>query len=51
MAEVLSRLIFKEGLNKPYHDKRGIAWVNNGAYKRKVFDNAELANISNKQNA
>lgn len=33
----------KEGLNKPYHDNKGIVWVKNGADKRKVFDNAELA--------
>ena len=31
----------KEGLNKPYHDNKGIVWVKNGADKRKVFDNAE----------
>ncbi len=30
----------KEGLNKPYHDNKGIIWVKNGADKRKVFDNA-----------
>ena len=35
----------KEGLNKPYHDKKGIVWVKNGADKRKVFDNAELAEM------
>lgn len=35
----------KEGLNKPYHDNRGIVWVKNGADKRKVFDNAELAEM------
>jgi len=35
----------KEGLNKPYHDNRGIVWVKNGADKRKVFDNAELADM------
>ncbi len=28
----------KEGLNKPYHDNKGIVWVKNGADKRKVFD-------------
>ena len=33
----------KEGVNKPYHDNRGIVWVKNGADKRKVFDNVELA--------
>ena len=27
----------KEGVNKPYHDNRGIVWVKNGADKRKVF--------------
>ena len=35
----------QEGLNKPYHDNRGIVWVKNGADKRKVFDNAELAEM------
>ncbi len=35
----------KEGLNKPYHDNKGIVWVKNGAGKRKVFDNAELAEM------
>ena len=35
----------KEGLNKPYHDNKGIVWVKNGANKRKVFDNAELAEM------
>ena len=35
----------KEGVNKPYHDYRGIVWVKNGADKRKVFDNAELAEM------
>ena len=35
----------KEGLNKPYRDNRGIVWVKNGADKRKVFDNAELAEM------
>lgn len=28
----------KEGVNKPYHDNRGIVWVKNGADKRKVFE-------------
>ena len=37
--------IVKEGLNKPYHDNKGIVWVKNGADKRKVFDNAELAEM------
>jgi len=35
----------KEGQNKPYHDNKGIVWVKNGADKRKVFDNAELAEM------
>ena len=35
----------KEGVNKPYHDNKGIVWVKNGADKRKVFDNAELAEM------
>lgn len=35
----------KEGLNKPYHDNKGVVWVKNGADKRKVFDNAELAEM------
>lgn len=35
----------KEGLNKPYHDNKGIVWMKNGADKRKVFDNAELAEM------
>ena len=35
----------KEGMNKPYHDNKGIVWVKNGADKRKVFDNAELAEM------
>ena len=35
----------KEGFNKPYHDNKGIVWVKNGADKRKVFDNAELAEM------
>ncbi len=35
----------KEGLNKPYRDNKGIVWVKNGADKRKVFDNAELAEM------
>lgn len=35
----------KEGVNKPYHDNRGIVWVKNGADKHKVFDNAELAEM------
>lgn len=35
----------KEGLNKPYKDSKGIVWVKNGSDKRKVFDNAELAEM------
>jgi ATP-dependent DNA helicase RecG len=35
----------KEGLNKPYHDNKGIVWVKQGADKRKVFDNAEIAEM------
>ena len=35
----------KEGINKPYHDNKGVVWVKNGADKRKVFDNAELAEM------
>ena len=35
----------KEGINKPYHDNKGVVWVKNGADKRKVFDNAELAEL------
>ncbi len=35
----------KEGLNKPYRDNKGIVWVKNGGDKRKVFDNAELAEM------
>ena len=35
----------KEGLNKPYHDNKGIVWMKNGADKRKVFDNADLAEM------
>lgn len=34
-----------EGKNKPYHDNKGVIWVKNGADKRKVFDNAELAEM------
>ena len=34
-----------EGKNKPYHDNKGVIWVRNGADKRKVFDNAELAEM------
>ncbi|MBO7114224.1 MAG: putative DNA binding domain-containing protein [Bacteroidaceae bacterium] len=35
----------KEGRNKPYHDSKGIVWVKQGADRRKVFDNAELAEM------
>lgn len=35
----------KDGMNKPYHDNRGVVWIKNGADKRKVFDNAELAEM------
>ena len=35
----------KEGLNKPYHDNKGIVWVKNSADKRRVFDNSELAEM------
>ncbi len=35
----------KEGNNKPYYDNKGIVWIKNGADKRKVFDNAELAEM------
>lgn len=35
----------KEGMNKPYRDNKGIVWVKNGTDKRKVFDNAELAEM------
>lgn len=35
----------KEGFNKPYKDNKGIVWVKNGGDKRKVFDNAELAEM------
>lgn len=34
-----------EGRNKPYHDNKGIIWKKNGADKRKVFDNSELAEM------
>ena len=37
--------IIKEGLNKPYHDSKGIVWVKQSSDKRKVFDNAELAEM------
>ena len=35
----------KEGLNKPYHDGKGIVWVKQSSDKRRVFDNAELAEM------
>ncbi len=35
----------KQGVNKPYHDNKGIIWVKQGADKRRVFDNAELAGM------
>ena len=35
----------KEGVNKPYHDNKGVVWVKNGSDKRKVFDNVELAEM------
>lgn len=41
----LIAVTIKEGLNKPYHDNKGIIWVKNGADKRKVFDNAELSEM------
>lgn len=34
-----------EGKNKPYHDNKGIIWMKNGSDKRRVFDNAELAEM------
>lgn len=34
-----------EGKNKPYHDNKGVIWMKNGADKRKVFDNHELAEM------
>lgn len=38
-------VMIPEGKNKPYHDNKGIIWVKNGADKRKVFDNSELAEM------
>ncbi len=35
----------KQGSNRPYHDNKGIIWVKQGADKRRVFDNTELANM------
>ena len=37
--------MIQEGKNKPYHDNKGVIWVKNGADKRKVFDNSELAEM------
>lgn len=34
-----------EGINKPYKDNKGIIWVKNGANKRRVIDNAEIAEM------
>lgn len=34
-----------EGKNKPYHDNKGVIWVKNGTDKRKIFDNAEIAEM------
>ena len=34
-----------EGINKPYKDNKGIVWVKNGANKRRVTDNAEIAEM------
>ena len=34
-----------EGINKPYKDSKGIIWVKNGANKRRVIDNAEIAEM------
>ena len=39
----------KVGLNKPYHDSNGIVWVKQSSDKRKVFDNAELAEMAGVQ--
>ena len=39
----------KVGLNKPYHDSKGIVWVKQSSDKRKVFDNAELAEMAGVQ--
>jgi len=35
----------EEGINKPYKDKNGIVYVKNGADKRKVTSNDELARL------
>ena len=34
-----------EGINKPYKDNKGIVWVKNGANKRRVINNAEIAEM------
>lgn len=34
-----------EGINKPYRDNKGNVWVKNGANKRRVIDNAEIAEM------
>ena len=34
-----------EGKNKPYHDNKGVIWVKNGTDKRKIFDNAKIAEM------
>lgn len=34
-----------EGKNKPYHDNKGVIWVKNGTDRRKIFDNAEIAEM------
>lgn len=34
-----------EGINKPYKDNKGIVWVKNGANKRRIVDNAEIAEM------
>ena len=36
----------REGRNKPYHDSKGVVWVKQGSDRRKVFDNAELAEMT-----
>ena len=42
---VAPSILIKEGTNKPYHDSKGIVWVKNGADKRRVTDNAILAEM------
>lgn len=34
-----------EGINKPYKDNKGVVWVKNGANKRRIVDNAEIAEM------